>query len=224
MDSLPINISDLAIAVILLLSALLAFLRGFMAEVLSIVAWIGALAVATYGYVHLQPYARELITFNETVADLAAGVGLFVVSLVIFSILARVLSGSVSMAGLGALDKSLGFLFGLARGAVLVCIAYLLVVYAVPNEADRPSWLRDARALPLVSEGADFLYELIPVHLRGEADEAANRARQRAEYEAREALRRQLLAPTPKAGASSPSNGYTDGERQDMNRAIQSTQ
>ena len=224
MESLPINVTDLAIIIILLLSALLAFLRGFMAEVLSIASWLGALAVAIYGYVYLQPYARDLITFNETIADVAAGVGLFVVSLVVFSILARVLSGSVSIAGLGALDKSLGFIFGLVRGAVLVSIAYMLVIYAVPNEADRPSWLRDARALPLVREGSDFLYGLIPPHLRGEADEAASRARQQAEDEARDALRRQLLAPTPKADAPSSSNGYTDSERQDMNRAIQSTQ
>lgn len=224
MESLPINITDLAILIILLLSAALAFLRGFMAEVLSIAAWIGALAVSVYGYVHLQPYARDLITFNETIADVAAAVGLFVASLVVFTILARVLGGSVSLAGLGALDKSLGFLFGLARGAVLVSIAYLLVVYAVPNEADRPSWLREARTLPLVSAGADFLYGLIPEHLVGEADEAAERARQQAEDQARETLRERLLAPTPKADAPPSSNGYTEGERQDMNRAIQSTQ
>ncbi len=176
MERLPINVTDLTILLVLVLSGLLAFLRGFVAEVLSVAAWIGALFVAVYGYVHLQPYARQVVTFNTTAADAAAGVALFVVALILFTVLGRVASGALSMAGLGALDRSLGFLFGLARGAALVCLAYLLILWAVPERSDHPEWLTEARALPLVEEGADLLWGLVPSHMLDEADAAAARA------------------------------------------------
>ena len=53
------------------------------AEVLSVASWIGALFVAVYGYVYLQPYARQVITINTTAADAAAGVALFVIALIL---------------------------------------------------------------------------------------------------------------------------------------------
>lgn len=224
MDGLPINITDMVILLVLVLSGLLAFLRGFVAEVLSVAAWIGSLFVAVYGYVYLQPYARQFITINTTAADAAAGVTLFVVALILFTVLGRVLSGTLTMAGLGAIDRSLGFLFGLARGAALVCLAYLLILWAVPERNDHPSWLTEARSLPLVEEGADLLWKLVPPHLLDEADAAASRARRQAEEQSRRALQERLLNPTPKAGAPSGSNGYNDRERQEMNRAIQGTQ
>src|SRR3546814_6734663 len=92
MNGLPINVTDLVILLVLLLSGLLAFLRGFVAEVLSVAAWIGALFVAVYGYVHLQPYARQVVTFNTTAADAAAGLALFVIALIVFTIAARLMS------------------------------------------------------------------------------------------------------------------------------------
>ena len=224
MEGLPINVTDLAILVVLVLSGLLAFLRGFVAEVLSVAAWIGALFVAVYGYVHLQPFARQVVTFNTTAADAAAGVALFVVALILFTVLGRLASGALSMAGLGAIDRSLGFLFGLARGAALVCLAYLLILWAVPERDDHPEWLTQARALPLVEEGADLLWGLVPSHLLDEADAAAARARRQAEEQARRQLQERLLNPTPKADAPAGANGYSDRERREMNRAIQGTQ
>lgn len=224
MNTLPINITDLVILLVLVLSGLLAFLRGFVAEVLSVAAWIGALFVAVYGYVYLQPYARQLITFNATAADAAAGLALFVVALIVFTVLGRVLSGTFSMAGLGALDRTLGFLFGLVRGAVLVCLAYLIILWAVPDRSDHPTWLTQARALPMVEKGADLLWSLVPPHLMDEADAAAARARRQAEEKARRELGERILNPTPKADAPADTTGYTDRERQEMNRAIQGTQ
>ncbi|GHD49757.1 colicin V biosynthesis protein [Thalassobaculum fulvum] len=224
MDSLPINITDLIILLVLLLSGLLAFLRGFVQEVLSVASWIGALFVAVYGYVHLQPFARQLVTVNTTIADAAAGLVLFLFALVVFVIVSRFLARTLSMAGLGALDRTLGFLFGLARGAALVCLAYLLILWAVPERKDHPAWLTQARALPLIEEGAEFLWSLVPPHLLDEADVAAARARRQAEEQARRELGERILNPTPKADAPDGSNGYTDKERQEMNRVIQGTQ
>ncbi len=224
MDGLPINITDLIILLVLLLSGLLAFLRGFVAEILSVASWIGALFAAVYGYVHLQPFARQIVTANTTLADALAGLVLFLAALVAFSIIARILSRSLSLVGLGALDRTLGFLFGLVRGAVLVCLAYLLILWAVPERNDHPDWLTQARALPLVEDGAELLWSLVPPHLLDEADATAARARRQAEEQARRELHERLLSPAPKADAPAASTGYTNKERQEMNRAIQGTQ
>lgn len=229
MDSLPINITDLAIIVVLILSGLLALLRGFVAEVLSIVAWVGALAVGVYGYRPAAPIVIDLTGIDGPLGELIAGGVLFIVALIVFMILARLASGALQMAGLGAVDRSLGFLFGLLRGAVLVSVAYLLVLWAEPDPQDHPSWLTEAKSLPLVVAGADMLVTLVPEHLRSQADSEALRLRRQAEDEARDALKQRLLSPTPRTESPNPDapasdQGYTDKERQELNRAIQSTQ
>lgn len=229
MDSLPINITDLAVITVLVLSGLLALMRGFVAEVFSIVAWAGALAVGVYGYKPATPIVEDITGIDGALGELIAGGVLFIAALIIFMILARLASGTLQMVGLGAVDRSLGFLFGLLRGAVLVCVAYLLVLWAEPDPQDHPTWLTEAKSLPLVVAGSDMLVTLVPDHLRSQADTAAARARRDAEDEAREALKERLLSPTPKTTAPNPGapasdQGYTDKERQELNRAIQSTQ
>ena len=229
MDSLPINITDLAVLTVLVLSGLLALLRGFVAEVFSIVAWVGALAVGVYGYKPATPIVVELTGIDGPLGELIAGGVLFVVALIVFMILARLASGALQMAGLGAVDRSLGFLFGLVRGAILVCVAYLLVLWAEPDPQDHPTWLTEAKSLPLIVSGSDMLVTLVPEHLRSQADAEAARVRRKAEDEAREALKERLLSPTPRTETANPDapqsdQGYTDKERQELNRAIQSTQ
>lgn len=229
MDSLPINITDLAVLTVLVLSGLLALLRGFVAEVFSIVAWVGALAVGVYGYKPATPIVVELTGIDGPLGELIAGGVLFVIALIVFMILARLASGALQMAGLGAVDRSLGFLFGLVRGAILVCVAYLLVLWAEPDPQDHPTWLTEAKSLPLIVSGSDMLVTLVPDHLRSQADTEAARVRRKAEDEAREALKERLLSPTPRTETANPDapqsdQGYTDKERQELNRAIQSTQ
>lgn len=229
MDSLPINITDLAVITVLVLSGLLALLRGFVAEVFSIVAWVGALAVGVYGYKPATPIVVEWTGIDGPLGELIAGGVLFVVALIVFMILARLASGALQMAGLGAVDRSLGFLFGLVRGAILVCVAYLLVLWAEPDPQDHPTWLTEAKSLPLIVSGSDMLVTLVPEHLRSQADTEAARVRRKAEDEAREALKERLLSPTPRTETANPDapqsdQGYTDKERQELNRAIQSTQ
>ena len=154
MDGLPLNLADISVALILLVSALLAFVRGFFREVMAIAAWVGAFFVALYGFTHVQPYAHDLIPI-ETVADLATGVGLFVVAVVIFSTISHALARGVKDSGLGAVDRSLGFVFGLVRGAVIVCLIFLIIQWAIDDEP-KPRWIAEARALPLVEKAPGY--------------------------------------------------------------------
>ncbi|MEJ0069995.1 MAG: CvpA family protein [Pseudomonadota bacterium] len=146
-----LTIADVAIIGLLLLSALWAFIRGFVRELLGVAAWVGAAFVTLYGFGYAQPYARQLISI-DLVADAVTGVVIFVVSLILFSVISGAISSQVRQSSLSAIDRSLGFVFGLLRGAVIVCIAYLLLKWAVPVQ-DRPSWVMSARALPAIEQG-----------------------------------------------------------------------
>ncbi|MBT3306819.1 MAG: CvpA family protein, partial [Alphaproteobacteria bacterium] len=142
-----INALDIGVGVLLLVSALLAYARGLVQEVLSIGGWVGATFATFYGFPYLRPYARELTTI-DVVADFAAGIVLFVLALVILSLLTRHISKAVKNSTLNAIDRSLGFLFGLARGALIVVIAYIGLGMVYPED-DQPKWVHQARSLEL---------------------------------------------------------------------------
>src|SRR3546814_8005027 len=115
----------------------------------------------------------------EFIASLLTGVGLFLITLVLFSVLTRILSNRIQQSSLGALDRSLGLLFGFVRGAVIVALAWLALGYVV-TEPDRPAWIQEARSRPLMERGADFLLALVPQELLEDGDQAAEDARRRA--------------------------------------------
>src|SRR5690606_23399446 len=144
----------------LVVSGLLAFARGFLREVLSVGAWIGAAAATIYGFPLAKPFLRDHIS-TQLLADVITGVVIFVVSLGILSTLSHVISRNVRGSASGPVDRSLGLLFGLLRGAVVVCGAWLLLAL-VMAPADRPDWITEARSLPLVEAGAQALAGLLP--------------------------------------------------------------
>ena len=211
------NYVDLAVIGIVLLSALFAVLRGFVREVLSVAGWIGAALVALYGFTPLRPHARELLG-PTLIADIALGTVLFLFALIVFSLITHAIAGRVRGSALSAVDRSLGLVFGIVRGGVLVCLAYLLLVWAVPA-GDHPVMVREARALPLVQRGAEWLTTLVPKDFRNRAsDEAARRLEQ-----ARDTERTFRVLTSPPARpdpATTEKPGYQPGDRQGMERLI----
>ncbi|MGK9231746.1 CvpA family protein [Inquilinus limosus] len=175
LDSLPIAAGDIAILIILAISAFLALARGFVAEVLSIAGWVGAALVTLWTFNDARPYLRQYIEM-QLLADILTGAGIFIVALVVFSTISHMLARVVKGSALNAVDRSLGFLFGILRGAVLVCLAYLLLTWIFP-ETRRPPWLENARMLPWVQAGAEYLKSLVPQEaLAGAIDKAKQEA------------------------------------------------
>jgi membrane protein required for colicin V production len=222
MGELPFTFLDIAIGVVLLISAALAFVRGFVHEVLAVGAWVGAILAAVFGFQYARPFARDLIP-HELAADVAAGAAIFVVALVVLSLLTRALSDRIKDSTLNALDRSLGFVFGLLRGAVLVCLAYIAVEWLmVPSQ--QPSWLRDARAMPLVEWGADQLKSLVPSETQKAGADAADDARDQARKVLEtERLLRDIMSPEPKGPPTDAEHGgYGSKERREMERLLES--
>ncbi|BBK31685.1 membrane protein required for colicin V production [Stella humosa] len=215
-----LNYADLGIAGVILLSALFAVMRGFVREVLSVAGWIGAGLVALYGFTPLRGHARDLLG-PTLFADIALGAVLFLFALIVFSLITHAIANRVRGSALSAVDRTLGLLFGIARGAVLVCLAYLLLAWAVPA-GEHPPWIRGARALPLVQQGATWLTTLVPKEFRDRALDEGQRLRD----QARDTNRAVKTLTSPPIGAPAPPPpGYSPGERRELDRTLrQSTQ
>jgi len=173
MSNFPVNPTDLAVIGILLVSGLMAFVRGFVKEVLAVAGWIGAILLTIHLFPILTPYARQY-TDIQILADGATGIGIFVVTLVVLSFVSHFIAKRVRESSVSALDRSLGFVFGLARGAVLVAIAYLLLVWTVPH-ADQPQVIREARVVPVVEQTARWLIRLVPAKTRESIEQVLDR-------------------------------------------------
>ena len=219
------NAVDVAVILVVLLSALVAFARGFVSEVLAVAAWIGAALATLYGFAHARPYVQEHIA-SPMLADAATAGGVFVLSLLILMIVSVQLSRLVRGSSLSAIDRSLGFLFGAVRGCVIVVLVYM-IANAVFSEDAHPDWVREARSLPLVKKGEALILEMVPAGFlspEGEAqpqDQEGDQIRRRKEAE--DALRRSAtLSPPPPPGAA-PDTGYESSDRRNMEHLFKTT-
>ncbi|MTW17295.1 CvpA family protein [Rhodoplanes serenus] len=151
---------DIFLIAVMLISGLLAMVRGFMREVLSIAAW-GAAAVATlYSYSRLLPYAKQYFN-NDYVAMGATVGGVFLLTLIIVSALTVRISDRILDSRIGALDRTLGFLFGLARGLLIVVVAFIFFDWLVPVKS-QPEAVRNARSRAVLQGTGQWLMSLLP--------------------------------------------------------------
>src|ERR1700743_3825282 len=135
---MPITILDLVLLGVMLISGLLAMVRGFMREILSIAAWGTAAIVTLYSFGKLLPTAKAYFN-NDTVASIVVVAGVFLGTLIVVSVITVRISDMVLDSRIGALDRTLGFLFGLARGLVIVVVAVLVFNSLVAGRRP-PGW------------------------------------------------------------------------------------
>lgn len=222
MSNWPDHIVDIAVLVLIVLSGGLAFFRGFVHEVLAVAGWVGAIFAAWYGYGELSPYLQELIA-NKKTADIAAGIILFVVTLALLSLFTRAVSRRVQESALNAVDRSLGFLFGIVRGGVIVCLGWMLISWTIPPE-DQPGWLTNTRTAPLAEKGAKILRGLAP-----NSERAGAKAADDAKSKLKGALDggklfEQLVVPPPAKGKDEAQGGYSSDDRKKADELMKQTQ
>ncbi len=223
MQDFPINPADVTVAVLVILSGIFAMARGFVREVLSLASWVGAALVTLWGFGLARPYARGMIG-NALLADIVTGAVLFIVSLIVFSMIGGGIASLVRGTGLNALDRSLGFVFGLVRGILLVAVMWLGVAWAIPP-GDQPIWLRDARTRPLIEHLAEYLRGFAPPELRGRTQAAGSRIdRGIRDVQQYEAILKAPLTPQVKPATSGGDTGYKADERHSLDGLIQRTQ
>ncbi|MDX1975361.1 MAG: CvpA family protein [Rickettsiales bacterium] len=159
-----LNLFDATVIAVMVLSCLFAFFRGFVREILSLSAWIGAGIITLYYFPHaaeiFKPYFKNP-TAASGVGTLAVYIGaLFGLSLLNMLILKFVKSGS----DVGMLDNMLGLIFGFLRGAFILSLGYLVITVAMP-EKERPDWLKEAKTRIYVEKGSMILTRLAPQYI-----------------------------------------------------------
>src|SRR5690606_30378321 len=138
-------------------------MRGFTREVLSILAWAGAAIAAYLLFPVLREPVRDFLDFqpeHHFVADIIQVTVVFILVLITISVLTMRISDWILDSGVGPLDRTLGFLFGLVRGLLLVVIAYLFFNWLVPEQ--HPSWISEAKARPIIEGTGRFLIKFLP--------------------------------------------------------------
>ena len=164
MDILTIDPTDLAILIIIFCFGFFSLFRGFIKELISIISWIFAVLVAFY----FTPFVLskvQVVLPSLSLSPLIAGVLIAVVVYILFRILGGLFQKRLGKTNISAVNRSLGFLLGLAKGFALVCITFFITKTFL-NEAEYPNWLRTSKSLPLIESTTMFAASQLPMYLR----------------------------------------------------------
>lgn len=164
---------DLGLIGIVIVSAILSMLRGFTREVLAIASWAAAAIAAYYLHPMVLPYLQPYIT-KDAIALAVAVAGVFLVTLIVVSIITVRVSDAILDSKVGAVDRSLGFIFGAARGVLLCVVAFLFFNWLVP-EKGQPEWVREAKMRPFLQSSGEQLMAMLPEDPLNTLQERVNR-------------------------------------------------
>ncbi|RVC42429.1 CvpA family protein, partial [Mesorhizobium sp. M4B.F.Ca.ET.088.02.2.1] len=128
-------------------------------EVLSIVSWVAAAAAAFFFYKPVLPYVQPYVDNDKIAMAAAAGV-VFVIALIVVSVITMKLADWIIDSRIGALDRTLGFLYGAARGVLVVAVALLFFNWLAGAKA--PGWVANAKSRPLLETIGAKLESLLP--------------------------------------------------------------
>ncbi|WP_425098490.1 CvpA family protein [Tropicibacter sp. S64] len=165
------TIIDGAVAVIIVLSALLAYSRGLVREIMAIAGWIVAAILAAMFAPQVQPLVKEIPVIGEFLSDscelsiIAAFAGVFTVALLVTSFFTPLFSSLIQRSALGGLDQALGFFFGVARGVLLVAIGFF--VYETVITAQDIPMIDDSRSAAVFSRFTTRVEEQNPEQALG---------------------------------------------------------
>jgi membrane protein required for colicin V production len=135
------TIIDAIVAVVIIVSAILAFSRGLVREVLAIGGWVAAAIVAYIFAPQAEPLMKEIPVLSDVIAGsceismITAFAAVFAVALIVASIFTPLFSSIVQRSALGGIDQALGFFFGALRGVLIVAIAFLVYSRVVVGQS-----------------------------------------------------------------------------------------
>lgn len=156
---MPITLLDGILVGFTLVSAMLAMVRGLSREVLSIASWAAAAVAAFLLYPLVLPHVQPYID-NKQIAIVAAAGIVFIIALIIVTIITMKIADWIIDSRIGALDRTLGFVYGAARGILVVAVALLFFNWLVGTNP--PAWIADAKSRPLLESIGASLEKMLP--------------------------------------------------------------
>ncbi|MCB9990498.1 MAG: CvpA family protein [Rhodospirillales bacterium] len=234
-------IFDVIVLAVLLISAGIAFFRGFIREVLTILGVVGGLVAAYFGGPSLSPVVREWFSGDaaaddpqkllgvlpyDVAADALAYGLIFIIVVIVLSVASHLLSGWAKAIGLGAVDRTFGVVFGIVRGVIILALLYLPVHVLVDQDL-RDNWFKDSRTHFYVAGTADWMMKFLPDSIKDDAAQKAEEAAESMAKTTREKLQeldvlrdgaqdKQETAPEQE---SAP--GYEGEQRENMNELFE---
>ncbi len=228
-------IVDIVVGVVILISAAISFLRGFIREVLTIAGVVGGVLAAIFLGPRLAPVFRDWfgvvpdeepeklfdIIPMDVAADITAYAAIFVIVVIAISVISHFISGAVKAMGLGPVDRTLGVLFGVARGFVLLGLFYL-PFHLMMKEDSKKELFAESRTHYLIEDVSAMLTEFLP-----DSDEVENTIEEKGNDFKDKLLKERLLPSGEKQEEpekaqqekpaedkpAAPQNGYNDEER-----------
>ncbi|MBF9036507.1 CvpA family protein [Rhodobacterales bacterium HKCCE2091] len=160
------TIIDGIVAAVILVSAVLAYSRGFVREMLAIGGWIVAAVLAFIFAPQVRPLLLEIPYVGDFIGDscelgiIGAFVAVFILALIVVSFFTPMFSGMIQKSAVGGLDATLGFLFGVARGVLLVIVA--LIAYDRLAGEERVAAVDDSRTAQIFGDMQGQIEDQIP--------------------------------------------------------------
>ncbi len=161
---MSITLFDGILLGLMLVSGVLAMIRGFSREVLSVGSWVAAAAAAFFYFPLLSPFMAQYtvqISSSKTVADIAAAGVIFAVVLIIVSLLTMKIADFIADSRIGPLDRTLGFVFGAVRGALLVVVGLVFYNWLITPENQWP-WIANAKSKPVLDSIGQMIVQALP--------------------------------------------------------------
>ncbi len=236
---------DVIAAIILLASVIISILRGFVREVLTIFGIFGGFLAAYIGGPLLSPTIKGWLGVTESegeperffdiipypmLADWISYAVIFVVFVIILSVISHFLASSINDIGLGAVDRTLGMVFGLVRGVLFLGLIYLPIYYLVDDEqAEDWGWLNNSKSRVYLEAASGWISGFIPEGSMESISEATQEIEEK--NEARKKLQElNVLTPEPEpkeepqktpAKDDAAAEGYSEDSRNDMDRLFE---
>ncbi|MGY6663299.1 MAG: CvpA family protein [Glycocaulis sp.] len=151
---------DLFALLVLFVSGILALMRGFVREALTIAAFVAAALAALWSRPVFAGLLEGLLG-SPLIANIIALAGVFILVYLAVSFVTSSLQPNAKAGeDVNVIDRSLGFVFGLVRGLVLLGLFVLVFKNTLPGA--QPEWLQGARIYPLANATATLLQRLAP--------------------------------------------------------------
>ncbi|MBJ3785328.1 CvpA family protein [Devosia sediminis] len=159
---------DVAVGVLVLISAILATARGLTREVLSLATWAGSAAIAIYMWQYHPEIARQYVA-EPVIADIATVVVSFIVALIVLHLLTMRIADFVVDSRIGPIDRTLGFVFGVLRGVLIAIVVTIFGLWLLPNNL--PDWAANAQSLPYLENMGNTLISMLPEGLEQQVND-----------------------------------------------------
>lgn len=229
-----LNNLDIAILVIVIISALIALNRGLIKEVLSIVGWVLSTVVIVYALPVCVPFAKKYID-NGIIAGVATSLIIFVVFFIVWIYSTSSIIGKIRTSKLNGLDRFLGLFFGVMRAFLLIVLFNIMMSWIIPSDK-QPDIFVESRYYNLAGSFAKPLENMIPqetLKLIKEQTTSYSKATEKTEKEDKkedetlavfEKLAQPKIKKTIKEEFSEEVKGYKKSEIEDLERLLDSVE